>query len=809
MRHLLPLAAVFALPTLAAAQGFVESISPPAVECGKTTRVTVRGRDFGPGVGVWHSLPAGALKAVPVESHPDRLVFDVTAAADAPVGVCGVRAATRDGLTNAHLFHVEDLPVRPREAGDTVMSLTLPAAVWGTFGEATLDRYRVEVTAGERVSFEVVGNRLGKDADPLVVIRDGHGRVISERDNDPGLYFDCRFEQLFEAAGAYTVEVRDARYRASEHHHYVLRVGRFPAGRVAVPAAVEAGFTDAVRLPEVTGAEVSVAAPRGEPGGARFVNLKRPADHGSAWVPVANSAGPVTVAEVFDAARDTGLSQLVSGPAALGFFATPGRLNPFLALDRHLVLGRAQATPAVVPGTLCGVLRTPGRADTFRLRLAKGERIFVRGDAKALNSPADLELAIIDRTGREQRSSETSREVRDDVTLDFTAQNAGDYGLVVRDVIRDGGAAFAYRVTVRSDPFPPHVVADVEGLTVPQGSYQPIPLTVTRTGTAGPIRLKLVGAPPGLKLVPDEIPDIATGVVCRLEADGAAALGIHTVQFVAESDGPRGSERTWVQTRPLIDRKTVNVDLIPIALREDQTRLPPSLSDRFAVQVTATAPFTFELPEALVTLPRYQKAAIPIVTTRAAGFDGPIAFAAAGGQLAAKEEGRTRVYAEFPAATATEPNVSGLVVAKILSNTTKARIDVTATGTHRARRVSLTRCFDLDLTTAFRFAGKPVTVSLPPGESAKARLEISRLPSFAGPVTLHINPVPGVTLPETVTVPKDRAGVEIDIAVSADARPRQQPVQITATADVDGFEEEVRGQPVTVEVKKVEPPMKK
>ena len=37
----------------------------------------------------------------------------------------------------------------------------------------------------------------------------------------------------------------------------------------------------------------------------------------------------------------------------------------------------------------------------------------------------------------------------------------------------------------------------------------------------------------------------------------------------------------------LIDRKVVNVDLIPIALREDQTRLPSSLTDRFALQITS------------------------------------------------------------------------------------------------------------------------------------------------------------------------------------------------------------------------------
>ena len=796
MRSLLSLLAVFAFPAAASAQGFVESISPPAVERGKTTRVTFAGKELAGARAVWTSLPDGGVKAVPVGSHPDRAVFDITAAPDAPVGVCGVRIATRDGLSNAHLLLVEDLPLAASRPGATPQAA--PMSVWGTLREPTVDRYRIEVQAGERVSFEVVANRFGKDADPLLTIRDAAGRLVAERDNDPGLYFDVRFEHRFETAGIYTVEVRDARFKGNEHHHYVLRIGRFPAGRVAVPSVVETGFWGDVQLPEVPGVAFPFAAPRHLPPGPFFGVVKRPGDHGSSWVPLTTAAGPVTVAEEFDAARDTALSQATSSAAMAGFLTAPTRLNPFLALDRHLTLGRLQATPAVVPGTLCGVLRTPGRPDTFRLRLRQGQRIYVRGEAKPLNSPADLELAITDRTGREQRRT---GETRDEVNFDFTAPATGDYGLVVHDALRDGGDAFAYRVFVRNDPFPPRLTAEVEGLTIPQGSYQPVPILVTRTGTTGPIKLKLLGAPPGMRLIPDAIAEKDTALVCRLEADATVPLGVHTVQILAETEGSRGPEWTLVQTQPLIDRKLVNVDLIPIALREDQRRLPPSLTDRFAVQVTPLAPFTFELPDAAITLPRYQKADIPIITTRVAGFDGPITFTATGGQLADKNEGRTRVYAEFPPATPSQPNVKGVVVSKILSNTVKARIGVSATGTHQGHRITLTRAFELDLVTAFKFT-EPAKVSLLPGESAKARIAVTRVKTFDGPVMVHLSPIQGVTLPELVTIPKGQGRVEIDIAVSPDAQPRKQGVQVLATADVDGFEEEVRDQVVEIEVRK-------
>ena len=133
-----------------------------------------------------------------------------------------------------------------------------------------------------------------------------------------------------------------------------------------------------------------------------------------------------------------------------------------------------------------------------------------------------------------------------------------------------------------------------------------------------------------------------------------------------------------VRTRPLVDRQLLNVDLIPYSLREDQRRLPPSVSDRLALQVTEAAPFTVELAEPTVTLPRYQQAAIPLVTTRKSGFDAPITFTARGGQIADKNEGRTRVYAEFPVAKARDGKVSGSVHSRILANLGKTRIEVLA-----------------------------------------------------------------------------------------------------------------------------------
>jgi hypothetical protein len=71
-----------------------------------------------------------------------------------------------------------------------------------------------------------------------------------------------------------------------------------------------------------------------------------------------------------------------------------------------------------------------------------------------------------------------------------------------------------------------------------------------------------------------------------------------------------------------------------------------------------------------------------------------------------------------------------------------------------------------------------------------------------------LQPIAGIGFPETVTVPKGATTVSIDIAVSPDAQPRKQGITVRATADVDGFEEEVRGAPIEIEIKKPLPKKK-
>ena len=754
----------FAFHTTCQAQAFIEHLSPPALERGKTTRLAVAGSDLKKALDLWTSLPAGKITATPVgDSKADAAIFDVRVADDAPVGLFGLRVATADGLSNVHLCLIDDLPLQAApDSAKEPAKVELPCALWGRFQEGHVDRFALAVKAGQRVSFEAVGNRFGKEVDPLVIIRDANGRIVAERDNDAGLYFDCRFEHRFADAGTYTVEMRDARFHGHEHGFYVLRMGRFPAARVAVPGVVKAGKRIDLFLPELN-ETLPVEIPAAQHTGPMSLALRRQDDEGSTWLPV-----EVSEAETAIAAADA---------------VTPEK-----------------GTPAKVPCQLGGVLRKPGERQYFRLELMKGQSIQVIGHSRWLNSPVDLDLVVTDATGKTLRAASEGPD--DTVKLEFAAPAAAVYCLAVRDQARDGGPAYAYQLDVRAGVPQVEIVAEVEGLTVPRDSYQPVPLVVTRGNYAGPIALTLDGAPPGVVLTPSEIPAGANSVVCKLSAEAATPLGLHTVHILAQTTDT--APRTLVRTRPLVDRQLLNVDLIPYSLREDQRRLPPSVSDRLAVQVTEGTPFSVELAEPAVTLARYQQAAIPLVMTRQTGFDAPINFTARGGQLADKNEGRTRVYAEFPTATAKDLKINGSIHSRILSNLGKTRIEVLASAVHEGRTITLIRAFELEIRTAFTVAGPMTPSKLAPCETMKIKLSVERVKTFGGPVTVKVQAAAGLELPETIVIPRGETGVEIEVKAEKDAQPGKRSIQLTSMADVDGFEEEYRGGRIEIEVPKPE-----
>ena len=183
-------------------QAFIENVWPPAFDRGSVTRVTLEGTEIDQPVAVWSSLSDPYLQArhVGFDSQGNP-TFDIEVADNAPLGFFGLRLATIDGLSNVHLFLVDDCTSSVEQSSlsnsPSGQKVSLPIAVSGICRRTDVDRYSIDVEAGQRVTFEIVASRFGKNFDPLIIIRDRSGNLVKEADNDVGLFFDWRFEHVF------------------------------------------------------------------------------------------------------------------------------------------------------------------------------------------------------------------------------------------------------------------------------------------------------------------------------------------------------------------------------------------------------------------------------------------------------------------------------------------------------------------------------------------------------------------------------------------------------------------------------------
>ena len=794
-------------PNAAYPQAFVEHLSPPVLQRGAVNRIEVLGNETAEAVGLWSSLPTDAFRVRPVEAGgANRAVFDVELTAQAPLGLYGLRLATRSGLSNVHLFLVDELPVthkhqisrnalasgsqvsdasqQPDASAFRLMAdhVKLPACITAPCRPAAIDGYSITVEKGQRVAFEVIGNRLGKDYDPLVRVRDAKGKVVIECDNSVGLFFDCRFAHTFAEAGTYTVEVRDSRFEGHPTWHYVLRMGDFPETRVSIPSSVRIGEPTTLTFPQIAGLQLPVQFPADRPLGSFFQEVRHSPSGLATWIPLAVNDLPAAV-----------------------------------ELEPNDTLETATLVTAKVPATLNGVLGKPGDVDWFAFELAKDQKLSIQGIARTIGSAADLELVLFNADGREARRVDDTE--LDEGGFDFKADKAGTYRLQVRDIARDGGPEFVYRIEVKEGGSQFQLLAEMADLTVPQGTYQPLSLKVIRTEFNGEILLELRGAPAGVTLEPNVIPTGATEFLGRIVAAPSTPEGLFTLQVVARSDRVQAVEgkdaaegkdsinrattsAATAKTKPLVDRQLKNVDLIPYALREDQRHLPPSLTNQIALMITPPPPFEVELPESLIQLTRYQTAEFPIVTKRSAGFTSPITFKITGGQIGVEAEERNQVYARFTPATAERLTASGTFFNRILTNLAKHRVDLTATADVNGHRVNLTRTFMLEVQSAFKPTIEPELPTTEPGGTVKFKLLANRVTTFDGPVTFTLGPQTGFTFPETVTIPKGAESVDVELKADPKLNPGRHNLRQQVAGFVGKYEESFNLPNIPIEIKK-------
>ena len=233
----------------------IANLRPGGAQPGKTVDVTLTGGNLSGAGALWTSFPATATLADGIENNgtqADKVVFRLEVPADAPLGIHGVRVAAPGGVSNLKLFVVDDLSsvaeAEPNNSPGEPQEITAPVAVDGTVESEQLDYFKFHVTAGQRLTFEVLGRRIGSPLDPVIRLLDLRGRELAYSDDEDGIGSDCRLAHQFAEEGDYLLELRYIRYQGGGNYTYRLRVGDFPGLTVPYPMGGKRGTHIAVEF---------------------------------------------------------------------------------------------------------------------------------------------------------------------------------------------------------------------------------------------------------------------------------------------------------------------------------------------------------------------------------------------------------------------------------------------------------------------------------------------------------------------------------------------------------------------------------
>ncbi|MFN0053946.1 MAG: PPC domain-containing protein [Planctomycetales bacterium] len=720
------------LPAVTLGQAAIPSIgstAPQGAAPGQTMDVKVRGGNLATPTQLWTSFPAEVVLPTDIAgngTNAAEVTYRLKLPADVAPGVYGMRLATAQGISNLKLFAVDDLPTvvqaRPNQALAQAQAITLPAAIDGYVDNLTRDYYKFSVAAGQKVSFEVLGRRLGSPLDSMIRLLDSKGRELAYSDDAPGLGSDSMLSYTFKDAGEYVVELRDIRFQGNGGFLYRLRIGDFPCVTATFPMGLQKGGS----------ASLAFAGPGAQE--AQPVSFNLAADLPINWLNVGAKA---------------------PGGKSSGFAVVSVGANPE-TLEVEPNNEQPQATRVNLGAGINGRFDQPGDVDRYVFTAKAGQRFVFNGISRRQGSPSELRLRLLKGDGAEVVASNDA--LPTEAAIDYTFPADGDYTLVVEDLLGNGGIEFAYRVAV--EPFQERFTlsASTDTINVPAGGLALVTITAVRGSFGGPISLSLLDAPEGVVATPAVIgpglvtaqmtiscaPNVAPGKVYPIRIAGTSQAGAVQFQAVASLVDAQKAAFSGLSTPPQALTQMVALGVNPpplFALKTDKPQIVfgKDLSATVKVQVVRTGDFAEEI--ALAVQPPPPAVGLPGGVTAAVK---PIA------------KGTNEIEIVFSAATAAP---LGEFSAVLLGTGKQGNIIVTQP--IPALSLSLQAPFTLKPD----FAGG----NLAKGGTLKVKVVAERNPAYAGPIVLTFQNLPKGVTAAAATIAPDQKEVEVVLTAAADA----------------------------------------
>jgi hypothetical protein len=404
---------------------------------------------------------------------------EIKIAPDAPLGPAFWRVTTGWGGTQLRPFLVGDLPEfiesEPNSVPSLAQRIQLPVVVNGQIaGERDIDYFTLGARAGETVVCDVMAARIGSPLEPILQLRDAHGRQLRGDEvrigNDPVLAF--RIPQ----DGDYSMLVANLGQGGGPEYVYRITVSTRPYAYSAFPASGTAGQTHDVEFLTLTG----TGTPRALTQKVTFPT----GQSGLFW-----HRGDFAVNPILLTTTDLSTT-FVPGAKHTGDMAT------------------ALTAPVVVNGRFL----TDTAEDWYRFHARQGQAFTIDCRPFPPGSPSMPQFALEDATGAIIARGNGMDAPGQTSVLEWRAPSDGEYRLRLRDLQygSHSGPDFVYLLTVRpAEPdFALTLVKDF--LNVTQGTREEAEVVVTRTGGfTGPVQLNVTDLPPGVRVENTLVPENA------------------------------------------------------------------------------------------------------------------------------------------------------------------------------------------------------------------------------------------------------------------------------------------------------------
>ncbi len=730
-------------------------VSPLAVAPGKTVDFTLHGKQLLQSQKLWTTFAARTDFAAAEDENSkkgEKLLCHVTVPRDEQVGIYAMRAVTTGGVSNPILLMVDDLrsvsEAADNHSPDKAQLLDLPLAVDGQCDSVKVDMFRFFVLAGQRLSFEVVSQRLGSKLDSVLRLMTSRGEEIVRVDDTQGTGGDSRFSYTFETEGEYLITIEDVRHLGGAGFHYRLRIGEFPLITAVYPAGGKCGEVSSFQLLGNTTdlfSPLHVALPKVSESSLVSFGVKNDPQGGTGWFQVETNPG----------------SQ---------------------SLEQEPNDELKEATVVAFPGVINGRLEKPGDRDHFRFQATKGQRLHCVAKTRELGSPCDLYLSLHKTDGSRIALAPQAR----DTVLDMLIPEDGEYVLRVEDLLSGGSPEHIYRLDMKDAFFGFELHAEKNEYVAPLGGTVVVKVLAKRTGFTGPLELTVEGLGSGVVLENNKLEGAETLLKITLPA-GLPQGAMRLIKIVGKAkEGEQFYKVAAKQREPLL------------ALFPSTFSLPTSLVETIALGVGPPIAPYFELavPGNKVCFPQLVGTStfdIEIKRINEA-FKAEVALAVNG-----LPEG---VTAEI------KPVEKGLKAYRVtLKGPPEIAfgsfpISIVGTGKFQEQtKVVTLENIALQIT-------KPLVVQmtlpspLVAGSSQEAEITLHRFGAEPQPVRVHVSDGPaGLSAPIFVTVPSDANQATLRLSAAADAPPGKfENLTVVASTTVQGQNIVVQSEPVAGEI---------